>query len=236
MRRTFSLVIPALLLIAAESKAQVKLLASGGIGISYNSTRNIDIKYEPIATPHVAANLVIPIIRNLEVETGLEYAEKGNNNKSVVIVEQKRDEYFGKRRYHYLTVPLTASYCVYKKGSEKLWLGAGMNYGFFFKGDAKYIITSYENGKSISKAETSFPVKSIWTKSSLLSASAEKDDVYKLDVMVRLQLRYCLSDKYFVMLFHDHSLYDINVNPLQGPSSAVKGRFTGISLGITIPD
>jgi hypothetical protein len=234
MKRTFSLIISILLLVC-RSEAQVKLSASGGIGIAYNSTRNLDIKYQPIATPHAAVDVAIPLFKKLYFETGLEYVEKGFNSKNFSYVEQRRDEYFGKRRYHYISIPLIASYRIYDKKGEQVWIGGGMNYGIFLKGDAKYYLNSYENGRLVSKSTISYPVGSIWTKSDFLP-SGEAYDVYKLDVMMRLQVRYCLNDKYFIVLYHDHSLYDISANPIQGPSSSIKGRYTGISLGITFPD
>lgn len=203
-----------------------------GGGLVTVSSKNINERFEPFVSPYVSAGLYIPILKNTLLQTGLEYEQKGFNGELQGYIDMATDRFTSKRRYHYLTVPLIVSYNAFKTKHSKIWLGAGMNYGFFLKGTVRNISYEYDNNQMLSRKVYTAKVGSIWTTSQFLASTAHADQVYKMDVMTRLQLRYELRDKYSISLFYDRSLYDVHAWPVGDVGSSIKSHYLGMAAAI----
>jgi hypothetical protein len=189
------------------------------------------MSYTPFITPHIAANVSIPIVKKLNLETGMTYVQKGAFNKVKHEYGLTRIVYRGHLRFHYVNVPLMLTYHIYSKPKSAIWLGGGMNYGFFVAGYETSSVQVKENDEVISQNKEKNRVHGAFSGARYLN-QPEGKFVNSLDIMVRFQVRYIWNDRYTVTLFHDHSIYDINAQRFSDASSILKMRYSGVSLGM----
>lgn len=231
MKRISSLIIVILIGII-NAKAQVKYSVAAGVGLAYVSSRNMQEKIMPFAAPHAGVAIDIPIAKNTFFETGLEYEQKGFSAERRGYSDRQVNIFKDKRRYHYINIPLVLSYNVYKTKKSAFYVGAGMTYGFFIKGSVDNTAYGYINGHIVSKDFYQASVNGILPTSGFYSGEIHTNDMYFMDVMAHIQVRYVFKQHYLASIFYDHSLYDSHAG-LPGPEgSTIKMRYLGTSLGI----
>ena len=216
-----------------EATAKIKLYATGGIGMAYTRATNTDVAYTPILTPHLSSIMSVPLSGKITLETGGLYAIKGFNNRIIHFSDNEKVILNSKSRFHYISIPIVINYNFYKSNNAKIWLGAGMSYGFFIGGTEKAKVSKYENGHLMSSLEQTKPVTGTLSNSTFLKDQGGKR-VQLLDVMFRAQMNYVWKDKYIVGIFHDHSLQDIDAKMFSDANSNLKLRYTGIALGFIL--
>jgi len=231
VKRVSSLVI-VLLIGIVTAKAQVKFSLGGGIGLAYVASKNMQEKIMPFATPHGIAMIDIPIAKNTFLETGLEYEQKGFSAERRGYSDRQVNIFKSKRRYHYINLPLVVSYNIYKTKQSAFYAGVGMNYGFFIKGSVDNTAYGYVDGHMVSKEFYQASVYGMLPSSGFYSSSMHTNDMYFMDVMAHLQVRYIFKNRYWASIFYDHSLYDSHIGLPSPEGSSVKMRYLGTSLGI----
>lgn len=196
-------------------------------GISYVSAKHVEAQYYSIYGPGAGIQFTIPIMEKIHVLVGAGYQQKGFHDISTSQSVRTRTEYFVDARYHYLYLPLMASYNICQNKHLKLWCDGGMGYNFYLKGKIIYKTNSYYNDQLIAQTAFTSPVKSGLTYSNYNYKTYGR--ISAMDASIKLQLRLVLYSHYLLAIYHDHSLYDISISGGQGGS--VKLRSTGVSIG-----
>lgn len=218
------------ILTAVDSFARTRIYSAGGIGIAFPQAKKGDMLYRPFFAPHVSTMVSIPLSKKLSFETGSVYTIKGFNNRFFMDYGKEQVEFRGKTRFHYLSVPVLLSYNCFKTKNSKVWLGAGMNYGFFIWGLERSKVLVYDNYRLASSYSQTLPVKGAFSNSRYINSPNTKN-VQIVDVMLRLQINCIWKDKFIMGVFHDHSLQDIDGKKLSDAYSIVKLRYTGLTFG-----
>ncbi len=215
------------LCIAGRCYCQTSTSIALSSGISYVHKKGIDAQYSAVYSPGAGFQLAIPVADKVSVIVGAGYQQKGFHDISTSKSVRTKTEYIVDAMYHYLYLPLMASYNVCQNKHLKLWWDGGMGYNFYLKGKRTYQINSYYNDQLIDQTVFTSPVKSGLTYSNYNYKTYGRTSA--MDASIKLQLRLVLYRHYLLAIYHDHSLYDISVSG--GQSGTVKLRSTGASIG-----
>lgn len=201
-------------------------IAAGG-GYSFLSAKNTSEQYRGIYSWHATAFLHIPVAGIFGAETGIGFARKGYSGEFMdrsraVTVKQSQEA-----RYDCVHIPLLATLRLWSRPSGEFRIAAGMSYNLITSATVARETWMWRKDTLIRKENSvTHPKRSLVPSSSWLN-SGEITRIPLLDVTFRVQAGYYWRRRFFISIFHEHSLYDFNI----GGAEDLKMRYTGASLG-----
>lgn len=208
--------------------AQINLDATIGSGLSYADAKNTE-KYLPILRPNAGLSVAVPVIKNIALQTGVQYTLRGYNTVQKETFGKDKSYYLTMFRMHYISIPLMLSVKAYSDDKLQAWIDGGINYNFFLAGNMRFNYKNYKNNELVDEKGKTYIVKG-WFTPSKYSPTMNSYDVNALDIALKLQLRFLYKERYSFLIFHESSLYDIRANP-DNKASTVKMQYSGIALG-----
>lgn len=205
-----------------------------GSGFSFVSKKHINGHYKPITGINAGLSLLVPLGSRFVFETGLGYEKRGFRADSSFTDRWYKDEFSAREIHHYITIPLQLSLRLKQWRENKLWIGAGLNYGFMVAAKAVYTRTFYAHGDYVNESNYSYDPKIGLIQANAKNPAAHKYiNLYAFDTGLKTQITYTWKDKYVVRAFYNYSLYDASAIYSQKTGNPVLHQHnTGLTLGV----
>lgn len=212
---------------------KVDFVAEAGVGLAYVNAKNVTgIKYASKPAANVSFSIVATISKSINFETGLQYVQKGYDSKKQVVAQDdatRKSVYDIKAVRDYVSVPLVVSFKVLDRPDSKLWVGAGMSYGFLARSKNAVTVDYYKNDKQYHTSQYDTHPKVGFVQS--YGDGSHAIDIYGFDPALRFQVRYIWHSQYTFRLFHEMSLQDADAHTKANGTQ--KMQYTGVSIGYT---
>jgi hypothetical protein len=205
---------------------------SGGMGVSYVKTGDMNVKYGSMNLPHASICAVIPVQGWFFLRTGLSYKQKGfvrhiNAMDSASVFS----DITNKQKLHYVSAPLQLCYRAPITSRSEYFISAGMDYGFLVRADSRMETNTYENGSLVhNSVVTSHPRVGFLAESTPFQS---KDGVQYLlfSPSVRVDASFFWEKQYSLSAFWEYDLTDVSANSRTYTSRII---CFGFSVGVLL--
>lgn len=222
------LLLTLLLQLLADARAQgVRWSISTGGGYSFLSAKNTSEHFRGIYTYHATVQAQVPVADRFGAEAGIGFARKGYSGYYEHMLRVTRTRQWQEARYDCVHIPLLATLRLSTGPRSEFRIAAGMSYNLILDATVNRKTWMWRRDTLIRKEQTVIHPKISLVPSSSWLNSGETTRVPLLDVTARLQAGYYWRRRFFVSIFHEHSLYDFNI----AGAEDLRMRYTGASLG-----